>query len=102
MRGRKEPNKVATNRRSRKPHRQPRLELESRGWNPAVRAHLQRLITKNAGRNLPVVFDFDNTIVCGDIGEATLAILARSGKLDPKRVADTLSPAFRLPDGRKV
>ena len=78
------------------------LQLEANGWNPRIRAELERLITKNAGRNLPVVFDFDNTIVCGDIGEATLAMLVRSGQLKPGRVAATLSPAFRLPDGKKV
>jgi phosphoserine phosphatase len=67
-----------------------------------VRAELQRLIEKNAGKNLPVVFDFDNTIVCGDIGEATLAVLARSRKLKASKIPKTLSPAFRSQDGVKV
>jgi hypothetical protein len=74
-----------------------RLELP--GWTPAVRGRLEKLIQKNSGKGLPVVFDFDNTIVCGDIGEATLAILARSGKLDRQNLPDTLCPPFRPANG---
>ena len=64
--------------------RAPRLRtadfrLEPRGWNPATRQRLETLIRVGAGRRLPVTFDFDNTLVCGDIGEATLALLVRSG-----------------------
>ena len=33
------------------------------------------LLQAGAGKHLPVVFDFDNTIISGDIGEATLAML---------------------------
>jgi hypothetical protein len=49
-----------------------------------------------------VVFDFDNTLVCGDIGEATLAVLTARGKLDPARMAPAVSPSFRRADGRCV
>jgi hypothetical protein len=49
-----------------------------------------------------VVFDFDNTIVCGDIGEATLAVLARSGVLTPAKLARNSSPAFRIPGGNPM
>lgn len=55
--------------------RQPLLRAP--GWNPQVRNRLDSWIRAGAGRGLPVVFDFDNTVVCGDIGEATLAWLAR-------------------------
>jgi phosphoserine phosphatase len=41
---------------------------------------------------LPVVFDFDNTIISGDIGEAVLAVLASKGRLRPKNICETLSP----------
>jgi phosphoserine phosphatase len=51
---------------------------------------------------LPVTFDLDNTILCGDIGEAILAILVRRGLLDAARVSAVLGPPFRLPDGRVV
>jgi hypothetical protein len=42
-----------------------------------------------------VVFDFDNTIIAGDISEATLAVLAKTGVLRAARLPATLSPAFR-------
>jgi phosphoserine phosphatase len=48
------------------------------------------------------VFDFDNTIIRGDIGEAVLAVLAKSGRLEPKGVCETLSPDLRLPDNSKL
>ena len=55
-----------------------------------------------AGNGLPVTLDFDNTIVWGDIGEATLAMLVKKGLLRASRIARTLSPSFRLPEGPKV
>ncbi len=45
----------------------------------AVRERLESLIRGGAGHHFPVTLDFDNTILCGDIGEATLAILIRRG-----------------------
>jgi hypothetical protein len=56
--------------------------LSAPGWNQDTRAALATLLRAGAGRQLPVVFDFDNTIVRGDIGEATLAMLARNGRLN--------------------
>lgn len=66
-------------------------------WNQGIRAELQQLIETGAGQNLPVVFDFDNTVIRGDIGEATMAVLARSGQLTPKTVPATLCPVFQSP-----
>jgi phosphoserine phosphatase len=73
--------------------------LEAPGWNDETRRALEDIINKGTGQHLPVVFDFDNTIICGDIGEATLAVLARSGVLTPARLARTTSPPFRVPGG---
>ncbi|MSU58132.1 MAG: haloacid dehalogenase-like hydrolase [Pedosphaera sp.] len=81
----------------RKPAKSRRCKLESPGWNEKTRRALERLIDRGAGKNLPVVFDFDNTLVCGDVQEATLAVLARSGRLTAARLPETLSPSFRLP-----
>jgi hypothetical protein len=75
--------------------------LEAPGWNDETRRTLEGIINKGAGQKLPVVFDFDNTIICGDIGEATLAVLARSGMLTPPKLAQTFSPPFRVP-GRSL
>ena len=77
-------------------------KLESPGWNERTRSGLEQLIERGSGQHLPVVLDFDNTIIRGDIGEATLAVLVRDGLLDPARLPPTLSPPFRLPDGRRI
>ncbi len=90
----------AAQRRRRRTHAWPGLAAP--GWLPQTRGALERLIRQGAGKNLPVVFDFDNTIVCGDIGEATLAILVRSGVVTPARVPATLCPPFRVSDGRRI
>ena len=78
------------------------IKLHSRGWNEPTRRALEKLIRRGAGQDLPVVFDFDNTIICGDIGEATLAVLTRDGWLQPARIPENISPSFRLPDGRRI
>jgi hypothetical protein len=49
-----------------------------------------------------VALDFDNCILCGDIGEATMAVLARRGLLSPTRIPPTLIPEFRQPNGTLV
>ena len=72
------------------------------GWNPRVRRWLEELIRKGAGQGLPVVFDFDNTIICGDVSEVTLATLVNSGLLPASRLASTLSPPFRTPGGTRI
>ena len=79
-----------------------RCKLESPGWNARTRRALEKLIERGAGKNLPVVFDFDNTLVCGDVQEATLAVLTRSGQLTAARLPETLSPTFRLPGKGRI
>lgn len=77
-------------------------KLQEPGWTDGVRSRLERLIKQGAGRGLPVVFDFDNTIVCGDIGEATLAVLARSGRLPIEKFPASFFPSFRPTSGALV
>jgi len=72
-----------------------RCRLLAPGWNERTRLALSNLISEGANQRLPVVFDFDNTLVCGDIGEATLAVLARTGVLTPDSVPPHLCPRFR-------
>lgn len=76
--------------------------LAAPGWNSKTRRALERLIERGAGKSLPVVFDFDNTLVCGDVGEATLAVLIRDGIVKPDKLPATFSPPFRLPDNQRV
>ena len=73
--------------------------LEAPGWNEETRCALEEIVDKGAGQQLPVVFDFDNTLICGDIGEAALAVLARSGVLTPAKLTRSTSPAFRPAGG---
>ena len=80
----------------------PSVRLSSPGWAPEARERLERLIRNGRGRGLPVAFDFDNTIVCGDIGEATLAILVRRGLITPDRAQGSLSPDIRQENGHRV
>ena len=70
-------------------------KLEAPGWSEKTRSALQTLIQAGAGKQLPVVFDFDNTIVCGDAGEATLAVLARADQIKASRLPRTLCPPFQ-------
>ncbi len=87
-------------------HGRPRQNIECRlrsaGWEKATRLKLERTLGLGAGRNLPVVFDFDNTIVSGDIGEAVLAVLGSTGRLTPKNICETLSPALRPQGNSKL
>jgi hypothetical protein len=69
-------------------------KLAAPGWNSETRLALEKLIRKGAGKRLPAVFDFDNTILHGDIHEATLGMLVRSGQLTPARLSDQFAPAF--------
>jgi hypothetical protein len=76
-----------------------RTSLRCPGWNVGVRTRLESLIRRGKGRGLDAVFDFDNTIVCGDIGEATFAILVRDGLVKPVR---GLCPPFVSSSGKRI
>lgn len=80
----------------------PPVQLEPAGWLPETRRRLEALIQAGAGRGLPVAFDFDNTLVCGDIGEATLAELTRAGLIRPDSLPAVLAPEFLNAAGQRV
>jgi phosphoserine phosphatase len=82
--------------------KRPRLSLKAPGWTAAARVALEKLLRAGSGKGWPVVFDFDNTIVSGDIGEAVLAQLVKTGRLRTENIPATLAPAFRHPDGGQV
>ena len=79
-----------------------KIHLQAPGWRKETRRALTELIRRGSGKRLPVTLDFDNTIVCGDIAEAALAVLVKKGKLTARRIPRTLSPSFRLPQGVRV
>jgi phosphoserine phosphatase len=76
--------------------------LKAPGWNYQARRSLEKLIERGAGQGLPVVFDFDNTLISGDVGEATLAILAAEGRLTPANLSKTLCPVLQIPGKEKI
>ena len=82
----------------------PRINcsLQAAGWSGPARRSLERLIQKGAGQNLAAVFDFDNTIISGDVGEAALAILAAGGRLAPGSIDPNLGPAVQVPGKGRV
>lgn len=67
------------------------VSLESHNWCPTVKEQLQKLIADNAHQGKKVVFDFDNTVICRDIGEAMFATMAMDKKL---RLHSDLHPSF--------
>jgi phosphoserine phosphatase len=76
------------------------FSLTSPGWSESNRSRLEQLIRDGSGKNRAAVFDFDNTIVCGDIGEATLAYMVREGIISTDRLPQDLCPPLVLPKGR--
>jgi len=79
-----------------------KCKLEEAGWNPKARKSLERIIDKGAGKGLPVVFDFDNTIVSGDLSEAMLGVLAMQGRLTPRTICKNLCPPVVVPGKRRI
>ena len=91
-----------TNRSFSKTRKPAKVLLQAPGWRKEIRRALTELIRRGSGKRLPVTLDFDNTIVCGDIAEAALAVLVKKGALIARRIPRTLSPSFRLPQGASV
>lgn len=93
---------MSTSPPSRRRARPLAVSLTAPGWNVPTRRALEALIRRGAGKGLPAVFDFDNTIVQGDIGEAVLAQLARTGRLVPGQVPEELCPPLARPRGKRL
>ena len=71
-------------------------------WNPEVKAGLEKFIAANAGQGKICVFDFDNTTICRDIGEATMAALNEAGVLTLEKHNKCIDPASFMLDGKKI
>lgn len=67
-------------------------------WKPSVKKKLNAIIKEGSGKNLPVVFDFDNTIFCGDIGELTLKDMLKKNKIKVTDEIKAISPKFKQKD----
>jgi phosphoserine phosphatase len=76
--------------------------LDRAGWTDTVYQKLTETIAASAGQNKIVVFDFDNTTLARDIGEAVLANAQQSRALDGKTLPSTLFPSFSTSTGKQV
>lgn len=74
--------------------KKPKITLKEKGWAADVRLRLEELIAAEAGNELPVVLDLDNTILCRDIGEATFATMEKDGVLNLNSIPKDLAPDF--------
>lgn len=73
---------------------QPRMDPA--GWVPSVYQQLTEQIEANAGQNKVAVFDFDNTVVLHDVGEAALAQAVVDGTLKPSDIPKGLVPPIKV------
>ncbi len=68
------------------------LQASPSGWTPEAGAKLHEVIEAGAGKKNTAFFDLDNTVLCRDIGHATLAVMVRDGMLTPERIRKLASP----------
>lgn len=76
------------------------IHLIDGNWNPQTKQKLEKLLTLNANKDKKVIFDFDNTTISRDIGDATFAWLVKEKKIDIEKIKP-FSPDFTL-DGKEV
>ena len=76
--------------------------LKGAGWNASIRSTLERWISEGRDQAKIAVFDLDNTLLCRDIGEATLVELLRSGVLKPDGIPEAISPPLAGPGGARI
>lgn len=77
------------------------VKLDKGKWLPDVKAGLESLIADNAGKGKKVFFDFDNTMICRDIGEATFSAMIGENQLNLDTIPKEISPSFTLDGKRK-
>lgn len=63
-------------------------------WKPSIKEKLDAIIKEGSRKNLPVVFDFDNTLFCGDIGQIVLKDMMKKNKIKVTEQVSAISPIF--------
>jgi phosphoserine phosphatase len=71
-------------------------KLLDNGWYSGAKTDLEDLINANADKGEIAIFDFDNTILCRDIGEALFDQLIDENKIKIDNIPDLLKPTFNL------
>lgn len=67
-------------------------DLETGNWNHQTRIKINKLLKTNAFKHKKVIFDFDNTTVSRDIGEATFAYLVKNKIVKVKNTIKIIKP----------
>jgi hypothetical protein len=78
-----------------------RVRSSFAAWTPHARRCIQTIIDEGAFKGNLALFDFDNTILCRDIGDATFAVLVRDGLITPGSIRKLGFTDF-LHDGQLV
>lgn len=78
-----------------------RADDAATGWTDQNKQMLAEIVARGAEKELPVIFDFDNTLLMGDIGEETFRALVRRGKIHVETLPADLIRPFSV-NGRKV
>lgn len=76
------------------------IKLEKYNWNNETRVKLEKILNENSQKNKKVIFDFDNTVISRDIGEATFAYLLKNNMIDKEKIR-AFSPSFTF-EGKEV
>lgn len=74
--------------------------LDNGDWIPEVKSRLENLIAQNAGQGKKVIIDFDNTLICRDIGEATFASMVGDKKITSRNIPANITPSGKLNNTR--
>ncbi len=61
-------------------------------WSPHVKTAIELHLKKYAEKGAYVILDFDNTLMCHDIGEAAFAQLLMDGRINRDSITPTLRP----------
>ncbi len=78
-----------------------KVTLPQGNWMPTIKSRLENLIQENKNKSKIVIFDFDNTMVSRDIGEATFATLAIENTIHKNSPYAQWAPDFTI-DTRHV
>lgn len=84
---------------------QKKMEFEpmfSENWTSSNQLKLSEIIAHNAHNGKVAIFDFDNTTLCRDIGEATMAQLEMDSLLFFSESLAAISPQLGNPDVKSV
>lgn len=87
--------------KSQQDKRKRKIKLNNSGWESENKIKLEKILNSNSYQNKKVIFDFDNTVLCGDIGEATFSELINNNLIDIDKIK-SISPDFMLNNNKII